>query len=64
MNTLWVKECPMSLLNPKKPFALIAHITQIRLETERLMKLSVEEYEAEVGKPPSSKVNQIARISA
>jgi len=52
-------------LSPKKPqFDIIAEVRQISFERERLLNLTPEEYEAETRKPPSTKVEKVARISA
>jgi len=46
---------------PKATFDLVKYIQDIRLESERLMGLSESDYSAELKKPPSSEVNQLAR---
>jgi hypothetical protein len=52
-------------LSPPKPlFDIIAEVRQIKLERDRLLSLSPEEYEAEIRNPPSTQTEKVARTSA
>lgn len=47
---------------PKATIDLVKHISDIRLEAERLMQLPQSDYEHEIRKPPHSMVNKVARV--
>jgi hypothetical protein len=49
---------------PKGTLDIVKHIQDIRIEADRLMKLTQRDYEIETEQPPKTTVEKVARISA
>jgi len=51
-------------LNPtsKETFDLVGFITGVRTETSRLMSLTPDDYQKELGRAPHSEINRLARL--